>query len=160
MESDMLQESLAHAIYALVLQDFPESLVETMVVFSLLNIRLRDKRILAVAVLQTLTNLIRYLPITFGMHSVVLIISLAIYTRLLTGTRLSWTFLAVLICVAMVAAAELAYTGPLLKLTGLTYERSFADPFLRAAFALPYEVLLLMVALGKNYYNLKRGLTC
>lgn len=156
----MLHESLTHALIALVLQDFPESLVETMVVFSLLNIRLRDKRILAAAILQTLTNLIRYLPITFGMHTVVLIISLAVYTRLLTRSRFSRTFLAVLMCVAIVAAAELAYTGPLLKLTGLTYEESFANPFLRAAFALPYETLLLLVALGKNYYNLKRGLTC
>jgi len=156
----MLSESLTHALTALVLQDFPESLVEAMVVFSLLNIRLRDRRILAVAVLQTLTNLVRYLPIAFGMHSVILIISLAVYTRLLTGTRLSRTFLAVLVCFAIVMVAELTYSVPLLRLTGLTYEGSFANPFLRAAFALPYEALLLLVALGKNYYNLKRGLTC
>jgi len=65
---------------------------------------------------------------------------------------------AVLICFALIALAELAYAKPLLKLINLTYETVFANPFLRAAFALPYEIFLLALSLGKNYYNHKKGL--
>ncbi|PRR75077.1 hypothetical protein [Neomoorella humiferrea] len=156
----MFKETFPGIIYALLLQDFPESLVETMAVFSLLNLRIKDRKILAIALLQTFTNLVRLLPIAFGVHSVILILSLAAYTRLFTRAQLSKIFLAVLLCFALIATAELLYAQPLLNLTGLEYEEVFANPFLRAAFALPYTVLLLVLALVKNYYNQKRGLVC
>ncbi|WP_338834112.1 hypothetical protein MHLNE_04690 [Moorella humiferrea] len=156
----MFKETFPGIIYALLLQDFPESLVETMAVFSLLNLRIKDRKILAIALLQTFTNLVRLLPIAFGVHSVILILSLAAYTRLFTRAQLSKIFLAVLLCFALIATAELIYAQPLLNLTGLEYEEVFANPFLRAAFALPYTVLLLVLALVKNYYNQKRGLVC
>jgi hypothetical protein len=135
------------------LQDFPEALVSALFVFSMLNLRLWDKKVLAVAVLQTLTNLVRLLPIAFGIHTVILIFSLAAYTRLLTGARLSRILIAVLLCIGILLAAESIYAVPLLNFTGLSYEEAFANPFLRAAFSLPYEIILLLLALGKNYYH-------
>ena len=153
----MTEKTWASFILSLLLQDFPESLVITMFVFSFLNRRLRDKKVLYVALLQTVTNLVRLLPIAFGVHSVILIITLALYTRLFTKAPLSKTFLAVLISFALIALAELAYTKPLLNYTDLSYEEVFANPFLRAVFALPYEIFLLGLALGKNYYNHKKG---
>jgi hypothetical protein len=154
----MFKEAFPNIIYALLLQDFPESLVEVLFVFSILNLRLRDKKILFIAFLQTITNLVRDLPIAFGMHSVILIITLALYTRLFTKAQLSKIFMAVLICFAVVALAELTYFRPLLKVINLPYETVFANPFLRAACALPYEIILLALSLGKNYYNHKKGL--
>lgn len=145
-------------LYALLLQDFPESLVEALFVFSLLNLRLRDKGVLYVALLQTVTNLVRLLPVAFGIHTVILMISMVVYTRLFTGARLSRIFAAFLICIVIIATAELIYAMPLLRLTGITYETMFSNPFLRAAFALPYEIILLLLAAGKNYYNHKKGL--
>jgi hypothetical protein len=156
----MVRESFLSLLYSLVLQDFPESLVIALAVFSFLNLRLWGKRVFFIALLQTGTNLVRLLPIAFGMHSVLLIISLAFYTRIFTGARLSRIFQAALICFALIAAAELIYAKSLLNLAGLTYEAAFANPFWRAAFALPYEVLLFLTALGKDYYNRKRGLVC
>ena len=154
----MPKENFPNIIYALLLQDFPESLVVVLFVFSILNLRLRDKKILYVALIQTITNLIRLLPVAFGVHSVILIITLALYTRLFTKAQLSKIFMAVLICFAVIALAELVCVKPLLNLTNLTYETAFANPFLRAAFALPYEIILLALSLGKNYYNHKKGL--
>lgn len=156
----MVRESLPGLLYALILQDFPESLAVTLAVFSILKLRLWDKRVFFIAILQTGTNLVRLLPLAFGMHSVLLIISLALYTRIFTGARLSHIFLAALICFTSIAAAELLYSRPLLNYTGLTYEAAFANPFLRAAFAAPYEVALFLAALGKDYYNRRRGLLC
>ncbi|MDI6606597.1 MAG: hypothetical protein QME65_05610 [Candidatus Omnitrophota bacterium] len=154
----MTGETFPTLLWALLLQDFPESLVTTLAVFSLLNLHLRGKRTLYVAFLETLTNLVRLLPIAFGIHTVILMVSLVIYTRLFTGARLSRIFAAVLVCFGISVAVQVAYFMPLLKVTGLTYETVFANPFLRAAFALPYEVILLLLALGKNYYNCNNGL--
>ncbi|MGI9951637.1 hypothetical protein V3F56_04665 [Moorellaceae bacterium AZ2] len=156
----MVQESFPAVLYALLLQDLPESLLMAMVVFSLLNLSIWDRRILFVGILQTLTNLVRILPIAFGMHSVILLLSISIYTRLFTRAQLSKIFLSALVCFALIVTTELIYVRPLLSFTGLQYEEVFANPFLRAAFALPDMIVLLAVALGKNYYNRKRGLTC
>lgn len=146
-------------LYAVLLQDFPESLVEALFVFSFLNLRLRDRRILYIALLQTVTNLVRLLPIAFGMHTVTLIFSLTVFTRLFTGARLGRVFFAALMCFLILFMMEMIYVPPLLKLSGLSYETVFANPFLRAAFSLPYELVLLAAALLKNRYNRKKGLT-
>ncbi|SMC00007.1 hypothetical protein SAMN00808754_3210 [Thermanaeromonas toyohensis ToBE] len=156
----MVKETFPAAIYALFLQDFPESLAMSLLVFSILGLKLRDKRIIYIALLQALTNLVRHLPIAFGMHSVLLLFSLVLYTRLFTRQPLSRIFLAGLVCFTILAISELLYTKPLLNLTGIPYTYAFTNPFLRAAFALPGEITLLVVALGKNYYNQKKGLIC
>lgn len=156
----MVKEAFPAVIYALLLQDFPESLVLALAVFSILGLKLRDKRIIYIALLQALTNLVRLLPIAFGMHSVLLLFSLVLYTRLFTRQPLSRIFLAGLVCFTIWAIAELIYTRPLLNLTGLSYTYAFTNPFLRAAFALPGEITLLVIALGKNYYNQRKGLIC
>ncbi|MBE3580277.1 MAG: hypothetical protein IMW96_01355 [Thermoanaerobacteraceae bacterium] len=156
----MVRETFPGLLYALLLQDLPESMLMAMVVFSLLNLRIWDRRVVLVGLLQTFTNLVRLLPIAFGMHSVILIISISIYTRLFTRAQLSKTFLSALVCFALLGVTELIYVRPLLSFTGLQYEEVFADPFLRAAFALPDMMVLLAVALGKDYYNRKRGLVC
>lgn len=155
----MTQEILSEII-ALLLQDFPESLVMTLLIFSLTKIRYETKPILCIASMMALTNLIvRILPIAFGVHTVILIFAFAIYTRLFTGAQLSKIFLSVLLTVAFVVAAEMVYAKPLFNWTGVTYEECFTNPLMRAAFALPGELLILLLALGINHYNYKkRGL--
>lgn len=146
-------------LYAMLLQDFPESVVSTLFVFSFVNLRLRDRRILYIALLQTVTNLVRLLPIAFGIHTVILIFSLTVFTRLFTRVRLGSAFIAALVCFLILFIMEGIYTEPLLKFTGASYKTVFANPFLRAAFALPYEMVLLVAALLKNHYNHKKELT-
>lgn len=157
-EVPMVHETFPNILYALLLQDFPESVAVTMAVFSLINFRLWDRRLLWVALLLTFTNLVRLLPIAFGMHSVILIIGSAILTCIFTKAKLSKIFLAVLVCYAVIATSELIYVKPLLNMTGLSYDTVFHNPFLRSAFALPDLIILLVIAFGKNYYNQKKGL--
>ena len=152
----MLQEIYPEVI-ALLLQDFPEGLVMTLLIFSLVKIRYEAKPILSIASLMALTNLlVRQLPTAFGVHTVILIFAFAIYTRLFTGAQLSKIFLSLLLTMAILVAAETLYSNPLLNLTGLTYEECFGNPILRAAFALPGELIILLLALGINYYNAKK----
>ena len=140
-------------IIAFFIQDIPESIIMTLVVFSFLNVRFEWKKVLTIALLQAVINLVRLLPIAAGMHTVILIISLAVLVSIFTGSRLSRSFMVVLICSVIVLFLNLIYTKPLLQLTGYTYETAFASPFLRAMFSLPYEVLLLVIAIWKNYHN-------
>ncbi|HAG11161.1 MAG TPA: hypothetical protein DCK76_07235 [Desulfotomaculum sp.] len=148
---------LTRELTALLIQDFPESIVCVMVVFSFLCLRFDFKKITAIAVLQTVTNLVRLLPIAFGVHTVVLVISLAVYVHLITKIRLSRVFLTVIGTFVICGLVEMIYMMPLLNLTGRTYEEFFANPVLRELYSLPYELVLLAVALGKNYYNRRRG---
>lgn len=150
--------TLSNVLLAMLLQDFPDCLVLTLAVISFLNLRFQYKNILAIAVLQMFTSQVQLLPIANGMHTIILIIALAIYTRLVTKSLLSRTLLAVLIVFVIGSVVEVAYASPLLRATGLEYATVYANPFLRAAFALPYEIILLLLALGKNYYNQRKGL--
>jgi len=144
-------------LIAFFVQDFPESIVMTLVVFSFLALPFAWRKIIAIGFLQALVNFVRLLPIVAGMHSVILIISLAVLVHLFTRVRISKIFLAVLCCFGILIAMEMIYVEPLLRLTGLSYETAFANPFLRALFSLPYETIFLAIALGMNYYNRRRG---
>ncbi|MEW6276818.1 MAG: hypothetical protein AB1556_17125 [Bacillota bacterium] len=144
-------------LIAFIIQDFPESIVMTLVVFSFLCLRFEWRKVLTIAFLQALMNFVRLLPIAAGMHTVILMISLAILVSIFTGSRLSRVFIAVLICSIILLAAELVYVKPLLQLANLSYEVVFANPFLRALFSLPYELILLAIAMGKNYFNHRSG---
>jgi hypothetical protein len=154
----MARETFPTVLYALLLQDFPESLVLSLAVFSLLNLRLWDRRVLYLALILTVGNLVRLLPIANGMHTVLLTILVVAVTRYLTGAKVSRIFFAVLLCGLIIGGMELLYAVPLMNYTGIPYERVWANPVLRGAFSLPYEVVLLLLALGKNYYNRKKGL--
>jgi phosphoglycerol transferase MdoB-like AlkP superfamily enzyme len=152
----MLQEIYPEVI-ALLLQDFPESLVMTLFIFSMVKITYETKPILWITTLMAVTNLlVRQLPIAFGVHTVIIILAFALFTRLFTRAQLSKIFLSLLLVMAIIVAAEMIYSQPLLKLTGLTYEECFGSPILRAAFALPGELTVLLVALVINHYNAKK----
>jgi hypothetical protein len=155
-EKKMAQE-IYFEIIALLLQDFPESLVMTLFIFSLVKIKYEIKPILCITTLVAVTNLlVRQLPIAFGVHTVILIFAFAIFTRLFTKAQMSKIFLSLLFGMAILVATEMLFAEPLLNWTGLTYEECFTNPYLRAAFALPGELTLLLVALIINHYNVKK----
>jgi hypothetical protein len=141
----------------LILQDFPESLVYTLACFALLKLRFEWKKIFIIAILQTITNLVSLLPIAFGMHTIILFISLTIYIRIFTGLSLLNIFTANTILLLITEVLEIIYLKPLLDITHLSYEYTVSVPILREAFSLPYELALLVLALFLNYRNKKLG---
>jgi hypothetical protein len=149
--------SPAYTFYFLLLNAFPESLVLVMAIFSLLNLRFKAGPILAIAALQAVTNLIMFLPINLGVHSIILLITMVIYIYIFTRARLSKIFLMVLICWVILVLAEMLYSGPLLQFTGLTVDAVRNNAFLISAFEVPYELVFLIFALLKNCYNRRRG---
>lgn len=88
---------MVNEIIAFLLQDLPEGLVATLFVFSLAKIRYETKTIIYIALLIALTNLFvrLFLPIAFGVHTVIFIFAVALYTRLFTKAKLSRIFVCV-----------------------------------------------------------------
>ncbi|MHB1043824.1 MAG: hypothetical protein ACYC0Q_13440 [Eubacteriales bacterium] len=140
-------------LLSLLFQDFPESFLMTLVCFSFLRLRWRWRQILVVTALLTLTNLVRLLPIAFGVHSVIIVALLGIYLYLVTGVQLSRTFSAALLCILIMVVTQTLYILPLLKLIGKTYEEIAKDPFMRSLFSLPTFIVLFVVAMAKQRYN-------
>jgi energy-coupling factor transporter transmembrane protein EcfT len=126
-----MAQKILPEIIALLLQDIPESLAMTLLIFSLVKIRYEAKPIFC-------------------------IVALVFYTRIFTRAQLSKIFLSVLLTSAFLVAAEMIILKPLLHWTGTTFEECTANPFIKAAFALPEELILLLLALGINHYNVKK----
>lgn len=137
----------------LLLQDFPEGIVVVMACFALLKQKFEWKKIIILALLWAITNLIRLLPIAFGMHTIILTITLIIYLRFLTRAKLLEIFKAVIICLLITAGLEMIYLKPLLNVTHFSYEYVDSVPILRSLFTLPYEFVLLVLALFLNNRN-------
>ncbi len=150
--------SLPYICVFLLLNAFPENLVVTMAIFGILNLRFKIGKILVIAALQAIANLVGFLPVNPGVHSIILIFSLVIFIRIFTRAQLSWIFLSVLACWIVINLSVMIYLHPLLRLTGLTYETVNNNPFLVSAFIVPYELLFIVIALVKNHYNRRRGL--
>lgn len=148
-------------LLSLILQDFPESVVFTLVCFILLNFKLEWKKILIIALLQTFTNLVRLLPIAFGMHTIILTISLVLYIRIMTNSKLSNIFIAVITCMVVVVISQILYLKPMINLFNLDLQGVISSPFYRAVFSIPeYIALLLIPAVKKIYLHYSRKNTC
>ena len=143
-------------LLSLLLQDLPESISYTLAAFALLRLRFDYKKIFMVSILQTFTNLIRLLPIAFGMHTIILLITLSIYLRIFAREKLPRILAATTILFVITAAIQVLYIQPLHNLTGLSYEQVTASPVLRGAFCLPYELALAGLAVFLNQKNKKR----
>ncbi|MHB8986400.1 MAG: hypothetical protein ACYC38_10815 [Eubacteriales bacterium] len=143
-------------LLSLLFQDFPESFLMTLVCFSFLRLRWRWGPILYVTALLTLTNLVRLLPIAFGVHTVIIVALLGIYLYWVTGVKLSRTFSAALLCILIMVVTQTLYLLPLLKFVGKSYEEAAMNPYMRSLFSLPTFVVLFVVALAKQRYNYRR----
>ncbi len=153
----MTELNIQTELIAFFIQDIPESIIMTLVVFSFLCLRFEWRKVFKIAFLLALFNLVRFLPLAPGMNTVILMIALAVLINVFTGTRMSKAFIAVLVSSVIVLFLEMLYAKPLLQLTGLSYEATFVNPFLRALFSLPYQIVLLVIAIIKNLYNQRGG---
>jgi len=136
----------------LLLQALPESIIITFVCFYLLNIKLEWKKILLIAIFETITNIVNYLPLSFGMPTIILVLAEAFYIRILTNYRLSRIFIAVISCLIVIGLSESISTGPLLQFLNLEYEQVYSTPYLRALFSIPGYIFLLLIPVARKSY--------
>lgn len=150
---------LERELLSLLFQDFPESTIITIVCFILLNLKFEWKKILIIAILQTFTNLVRLLPIAFGVHTVILTFSLVLYIRMATNLKLSKIFMAVITSMVVLIISQLIYYKPMMELFNLDYQGVTSSPFYRAVFSIPEYIALLLIPTVKKIFMLYRQRT-
>ncbi len=143
---------LENEVFFLIVQALPESIIITFVCFYLLNIQIEWKKILFISILETITNLVHYLPLSFGMPTIILVLAQAFYIRIATKYRLSKIFIAVITCLIVIALSESISTVLLLQFLNLEYEQVYSTPYLRALFSIPGYIFLLLIPVTRKSY--------
>ena len=129
------------------LQNWPESIVIIFFCCAVLAIKPDFKKIILMAAIQGLVNYVALLPISYGFHTGILTITLIVLIYMVTGASLPRIVFSVLLCLVVFIAVEIAILPLLLKAAGKSYLEVYNNPLLRAAFSLPQEISLLVLAL-------------
>ena len=142
--------------YTLILQGIPETVAATAVVFALLRLGLNWRLILPVGVAEGVAAyLVRMLPISFGVHTVLLMFVLMGLVRLATGADMVSIVRAVLMVNVVIPVLELLGTGSLFKLFHTSYSEVIGKwyaPF----FGWPHVIALYALAFGLDRRNRRR----
>ncbi len=142
--------------YTLILQGIPETVATAAVVFALLRLGLKWRLIVPIGVAQGLAAyLVRMLPISFGVHTVLLMFVLMGLVRLATGADMVSIIRAVLIVNIVIPVLELLGTGSLFRLLGVTYA-DVADKWYWPLLGWPHVIALYALAFGLDRRNRRR----
>ncbi|NPV26782.1 MAG: hypothetical protein HPY81_04835 [Firmicutes bacterium] len=141
----------------LLLQGIPETMGITAVALAFANLQLNWRIIIAVGVIEGLTiYLIRLLPIPFGFHTILLMITLPVFIKVATRQPFSSVLIrAGAIAVVIMAAVELLVIWPLFKLLNLSVEEANANTALWIITGWPQVVVLFGVAWLKDRHRRK-----
>lgn len=136
----------------------PEATASTIFALTFLKQPLLWKNVLKVGILYaTAAFIVHNLPISFGIHIVILINVFAILLANLAKCKLTSTYLVSLINMVILGIAEI-FSGPLLmKLLNVTYEVVQNDEWLLVIFVLPQIILLITLAFIFRKHNLNKG---
>lgn len=138
-------------------QGIPECLALAGLGVALAGRPLEPKMVFSVGLPQAVVAyLVRLLPITFGVHTLLLVVSLAILLNVLLKIRFSRGLLSALVAVIILATAEMAFISLALSVTGITFEQARQDIFLLIVYGWPHTVFLFLLALGLNRYRQSR----
>ena len=149
----MLQKEVLN----LILQDLPESIIFVTFCFVFLNLEFRWKKILCIAILLSLTDSIEILSIPSGIRVLMLAVALVVYFKIITRkSSLSKIFVAVFTVFLLESLGDVAWSLPLLKISGLSYVNVYSTPYLRALFSYPSLLTILLVTYFLYRYKRKK----
>jgi hypothetical protein len=134
-----------------VFQTIPECLALASLVVVLAERKLEMKKILFVGMGQAVVVYgVRLLPLTFGVHTIIFIIALAVFLHMATKANLSKCLLFALIAEIVLIVAEMAALGVMVYVIGLDLENILSNLFLKIIVGWPQIVIVLLIALGIN----------
>lgn len=131
----------------LIFQGFPETIAFATFVFVFSNQRLEWKNIIFVSIIQMLTTyLIRMLPMTFGIHTIILIITLAIYVKAVTGVSFSTVLKVSALGMVVLAVVEIIVDLTLFEVLKLSVEQANSNTILWILIGWPQVIVLFLLA--------------
>ncbi|HHV72836.1 MAG TPA: hypothetical protein GXX38_09550 [Clostridia bacterium] len=145
-------------LLTLVLQGYPECVALVCLTYSLSKMEWQWKRILLVALTYWCCVLIlRSLPISFGVHGVILIVSLHIWLTLLAKIQQLTALKASLIGFVTLVLVESLIFALIVKITGLDFEFIVNTPKLRLICGYPQVLVIFLLAVLIKKRNEKLG---
>lgn len=136
------------------MQGIPEMTGVVALSLSLARVSLRWGRVIAVGtVLSIIIYIIRSLPFTFGLHSIVGICLLAIYIAMTTHVLTSRILIAVFVSFATLAIIELVIYETCLAAMGLDAQIIKSNYLLWQLLALPQALLMNILAVLVSKYK-------
>ena len=136
------------------LQGIPESLALVTLALTLAGEKLEMRRIALLGIAHAVIIFaIRLLPLTFGVHSILSLFTIALLLNLFLKVRFSRSLLSALIVMIALAIFETVSFSLLLHLTGLSYEQLAENILVYIVGGWPQVILLFLLALAVNRWQ-------
>ena len=136
------------------LQGIPESLALVTLALALAGEKLEMRRIALIGIAHAvIIFIIRLLPLTFGVHSILSLFTIALLLTIFLKVRFSRSLLSALIVLIVLAAAETVSFSLFLYLTGLSYEQLKENIFIYSMSGWPQVILLFLLALAVHRWQ-------
>lgn len=129
-------------------QGIPECLALAALVLVLVGQVPGVRQVLLIGLPQAVAAyLLRLLPLAFGVHSIILIITMAALLNVLLRVRLSRGLLAALLALVVLITLEAVSFSLLSRRTGMTLEEVLGSNFLAVIYGWPHIILILSLVL-------------
>jgi len=136
------------------LQGIPENLAMASLLLSMAGKKLEISKIIKIGVPQAVIfYLVRSLPISFGLHTIIGIVTLAILLNLIAKIKFSKSLFFALLAHIALAIFETVVVGVFIQLSGQTYQDIYENFYLYILLGWPQVIFLFLSALWVNRWR-------
>ncbi len=139
---------MALTLWQWLLQGIPETFAVVMLAITLTGRPLKRNSYLTIVFCQAIAAfLVRLLPLTFGLHFIILIVILAVLLHLLLKVALSRSLFTAIVTLTVLAAVETAFVSIIHGLVGAPFAEVRQDLWLWVIHGWPHIIFLFLCAL-------------
>lgn len=136
----MPQFTLIHLLF----QGLPETIAMAVFVLTFSNFKLNWRLVLFLGLIQVFTTyFIRMLPLPFGMHTIILVITLSAYVKVATKISLYKALQGSALCIVILALVEISVDWLLFSFLGISFEEAMTNEALWILLGWPQILVLL-----------------
>ncbi|MEW6663097.1 MAG: hypothetical protein ACOY9Y_03245 [Bacillota bacterium] len=136
------------SLISLVFHAIPEGIALAALVWAFLKLPFQWKSIVVVGILHgTISYLVRLLPISFGIHTTLLIFGLTLLICVWSKTYFSTTLFRVVLAVFILALGEVVIGGSLLAIFKKSWDELQNSQWMRVLLGTPNTLFILVIAL-------------
>ncbi|MBC7344861.1 MAG: hypothetical protein H5U03_05500 [Clostridia bacterium] len=140
------------------IQGYPESLALAALAIAIAGQKLMFRDVLLVGTLQAVTALVvRSLPITFGIHTLILLTLLTFYLNTVLKIPILACFRGALVSLICLGVFEMLFLGSIASIMGLKMGDIASAPLLLTFLALPQVGATIALGLIIDYIRFKKG---
>lgn len=130
--------------YLLFLISIPQTILVTMMGLSLFNIKLTWKKQLIIAIVSgTFTYFIRFIPMVFGIHTLISIIVITLITSAVGRVKLLYALCAMIAGVMVIALIESCILPLFFHFTSITIESIKSNPWHNVIVFVPELIIII-----------------